>query len=63
MLGRPVLVALAADGECGVLKLLQEMKSGFQLTMALCGASKCEDLDRTMVETPIDTILSRLAKL
>ncbi len=51
MVGRPVLAALAADGERGVRKLLKEWKEGIQLTMALSGAKKCSDIDRSLVVT------------
>lgn len=60
MVGRPVLAALAADGERGVLKLLQQMKNGCRLAMALSGASNCGELDRSLVVTPTDKIIRQL---
>lgn len=48
-IGRPVLWALAADGEQGVTSLLEKIKRDMELTMTLCGATCCEKITRDMV--------------
>lgn len=49
LVGRPVLWALADNGEQGVLEMLDEMKKGVELTMMLCGATSTEKISRDMV--------------
>lgn len=56
LLGRPVLAALAADGERGVRKLLGEFKEGVKLAMALAGAPEVGKVDRSLVETNEDRV-------
>eukprot|EP00180_Rhodochaete_pulchella_P004021 Plantae.Rhodophyta-Rhodochaete_pulchella.ctg73911.p1 GENE.Plantae.Rhodophyta-Rhodochaete_pulchella.ctg73911~~Plantae.Rhodophyta-Rhodochaete_pulchella.ctg73911.p1 ORF type:complete len:379 (+),score=31.27 Plantae.Rhodophyta-Rhodochaete_pulchella.ctg73911:41-1177(+) len=51
MIGRPVLWALAVGGREGVTHLIDILKQEMSLTMALCGASDFEEIDRDMVQT------------
>lgn len=56
LLGRPVISALAENGETGVENLLEHFRNGIRLTMALCGAPSCKDIVRNMVITEEDRI-------
>lgn len=49
MVGRPVIAALAADGERGVRELLGQLKNDLELAMILCGAANCAEIDSTLV--------------
>lgn len=49
LLGRPLLWALARDGEKGVADLLREYQKGVELTMRLCGARTVDEITRDMV--------------
>lgn len=51
LLGRPVLWALAKNGEQGVTDLLREYQEGIELTMRLCGARSVAEINRDMVVT------------
>ncbi|XP_073024320.1 glycolate oxidase 1-like isoform X2 [Primulina eburnea] len=54
-IGRPVLYALAVDGEAGVRKVLQMLHDEFELTMALSGCRSIEEITRRHIQTPGDT--------
>ncbi|KZV54153.1 hypothetical protein F511_35333, partial [Dorcoceras hygrometricum] len=51
-IGRPVLSALAVDGEAGVRKVLQMLRDEFELTMALSGCRSIKEITRCHVQTP-----------
>lgn len=51
-IGRPVLFALAADGEAGVRKVLQMLRDEFELTMALSGCRSLKEITRNHITTP-----------
>jgi (S)-2-hydroxy-acid oxidase len=53
-IGRPVLFALAADGEAGVRKVLQMLYDEFELTMALSGCRSLKEITRDHIVTPWD---------
>ncbi|GFS69245.1 peroxisomal [Nephila pilipes] len=48
-IGRPAIWGLSVEGENGVKKVLQILKEELLLTMQLAGASKIEDIKRSMV--------------
>ncbi|XP_074577845.1 glycolate oxidase 3-like [Curcuma longa] len=50
-IGRPVVFALAADGEAGVRKVLQMLRDELELTMALSGCTSLEQITRNHVVT------------
>lgn len=54
-IGRPVLWALAADGEAGVRKVLQMLKDEFELTMALSGCRSVKEITRNHIVADWDT--------
>ncbi|XP_051125258.1 glycolate oxidase 1 [Andrographis paniculata] len=54
-IGRPVLFALAADGEAGVRKVLEMLRNEFELTMALSGCRSIAEISRRHVVAPWDT--------
>lgn len=49
LIGRPVLWALAKNGESGVDELIGEFRRDMETTMALCGANKVSDIDSSLV--------------
>jgi 4-hydroxymandelate oxidase len=49
LVGRPVLWALAADGEAGVGRLLELMRREIDLAMALCGCPTVADIGPDLV--------------
>lgn len=51
LVGRPVLAALAADGERGVRRLLGEFAEGVRLAMGLAGVASLRRVERSLVET------------
>ncbi|BFG24487.1 hypothetical protein CerSpe_107610 [Prunus speciosa] len=61
-IGRPVLFALAADGEAGVRKVLQMLRDEFELTMSLSGCRSLKEISRDRIVTEWDhpRIASRL---
>ncbi|CAL9120444.1 unnamed protein product [Musa textilis] len=61
-IGRPVVFALAADGEAGVRKVLQMLGDELELTMALSGCTSLKEITRhhIMTETDMPRTLSRL---
>eukprot|EP00850_Spirogloea_muscicola_P016553 SM000135S26997 [mRNA] locus=s135:162876:166021:+ [translate_table: standard] len=60
-IGRPVVFALATEGEHGVTKVLKMIREEFELAMALAGCNSLADIKRSHVETDLDRL--RLAKL
>ncbi|KAK4748895.1 hypothetical protein SAY87_015481 [Trapa incisa] len=61
-IGRPVVFALAAEGEAGVRKVLQMMRDEFELTMALNGCRSLKEItgQHVMTEWDLPHILPRL---
>eukprot|EP00268_Persea_americana_P064098 TRINITY_DN839_c0_g1_i4.p1 TRINITY_DN839_c0_g1~~TRINITY_DN839_c0_g1_i4.p1 ORF type:complete len:396 (+),score=72.19 TRINITY_DN839_c0_g1_i4:190-1377(+) len=53
-IGRPVLFSLAAEGEAGVRKVLQMLRSEFELTMALSGCTSLKEITRNHIVTEAD---------
>lgn len=47
-IGRPVLWGLASDGEEGAFRVLELLKTEFDLAMALCGACTVGEIDRSL---------------
>ncbi|KAF5944092.1 hypothetical protein HYC85_018169 [Camellia sinensis] len=62
-IGRPVLFALAADGEAGVRKVLQILHDELELTMALSGCRSLKEITRNHIVTPWDAPLRIAPKL
>ncbi|XP_073354381.1 glycolate oxidase 1 isoform X2 [Aegilops tauschii subsp. strangulata] len=55
-IGRPVVFALAAEGEAGVRNVLRMMREEFELTMALGGCTKLSDITRNHIFTEGDRL-------
>lgn len=53
-IGRPVVYALAADGEAGVRKVFEMLHDELEITMALCGCRSLKDITRDHVVTEWD---------
>ncbi|KZV29733.1 peroxisomal (S)-2-hydroxy-acid oxidase-like [Dorcoceras hygrometricum] len=53
-IGRPVVFALASDGEAGVRKVLQMLRDEFELTMALSGCRSLNEITRNHIVTEWD---------
>ncbi|KAM7270224.1 hypothetical protein ACFE04_029438 [Oxalis oulophora] len=53
-IGRPVIFALATEGETGIKKVLDMMKDEFELTMALSGCRSLEEITRNHIMTESD---------
>ncbi|KAK9085961.1 hypothetical protein Sjap_026372 [Stephania japonica] len=53
-IGRPVVYALAAEGEAGVRKVLQILRDEFELTMALSGCRSLKEITRNHITTEWD---------
>jgi len=51
LIGRPFLWGLAAAGETGVFRVLEQLRSELTLAMALCGAPTIDAIDRALVAT------------
>lgn len=49
MIGRPFLYGLGAAGEMGVRRCLEIIASELDLTMALCGRKRVQDIDRSVL--------------
>ncbi len=49
LIGRPVLYGLAAGGEHGVARVLNILRSEFEMAMALTGRPTLKSLDRTVI--------------
>ncbi|XP_019103005.1 glycolate oxidase 1 isoform X2 [Beta vulgaris subsp. vulgaris] len=54
-IGRPVVFSLAVHGEAGVQKVLQMLRDEFEVTMALSGCRKVEEITRNHVMTEWNT--------
>ncbi len=52
LIGRAFLYALAAYGEAGVLRCLELMANELDVTMAFCGRTRIEDVDRRVLVNP-----------
>lgn len=52
LIGRAFLYALAAHGEAGVLRCLELMANELDVTMAFCGRTRIEDVDRRVLVNP-----------
>eukprot|EP00252_Welwitschia_mirabilis_P010047 TRINITY_DN230_c0_g1_i3.p1 TRINITY_DN230_c0_g1~~TRINITY_DN230_c0_g1_i3.p1 ORF type:complete len:368 (-),score=57.23 TRINITY_DN230_c0_g1_i3:347-1450(-) len=61
-IGRPVVFALAAEGEAGVRKVLQMLRDEFELAMSLAGCRSIKEISRNHVQTEADMIRT-LARL
>ncbi|RRT44499.1 hypothetical protein GW17_00036427 [Ensete ventricosum] len=61
-IGRPVVFALASEGEAGVRKVLQMLRDELELTMALSGCTSLKEITRNhiMTKTDMPRTLSRL---
>ncbi|TVU41392.1 hypothetical protein EJB05_14907, partial [Eragrostis curvula] len=55
-IGRPVVMALAVEGEAGVRNLLRMVREEFELTMALSGCTSLADITRNHVVTEADRL-------
>ncbi|HIF68504.1 MAG: alpha-hydroxy acid oxidase [SAR324 cluster bacterium] len=56
MLGRPFLYASGADGERGVLRLVELLSDEISLTLAQLGCNRVEELDPSMVLSAQDSL-------
>ena len=52
LLGRPVLWGLALEGQQGVEKVLETLRSEFELSMALCGAPSLAHITPSLLMGP-----------
>lgn len=52
LVGRAFLYALAAYGEAGVLRCLELMANELDVTMAFCGRTRIQDVDRRVLVEP-----------
>jgi isopentenyl diphosphate isomerase/L-lactate dehydrogenase-like FMN-dependent dehydrogenase len=50
LIGRPYAYALASAGEAGVRHLIRTLMADIDITLALCGRTAVEDLDRSLLE-------------
>nr|CAB3492968.1 unnamed protein product [Digitaria exilis] len=55
-IGRPVVFALAAEGEAGVRNVLRMLREEFELTMALSGCTTLADIKRSHILTEGDRL-------
>ena len=51
-IGRPMFWGLAVDGQAGVELVLELLRQEFSRAMGICGATKVEDITRSMVALP-----------
>ena len=58
-IGRPVLFALAVDGEPGVRKALQMLRDELEIAMALSGCTSLKEITHAHVSTEGDRIIFR----
>jgi L-lactate dehydrogenase (cytochrome) len=49
LIGRPFLYGLGAMGEAGVTRCLEIIRNELDVSMALCGRSRIQDVDRTIL--------------
>ena len=52
LIGRAFLYALAARGEAGVLRCLEILANELDVTMAFCGRTRIQDVDRRVLTNP-----------
>lgn len=52
MIGRPYIWGLALDGEAGVGRVLEMLRTEFELAMALCGVTAVPQISRELVRLP-----------
>lgn len=52
MMGRPFLYALGAFGEAGVYRCLELMRNELDVSMAFCGKTNINDVDRSVLLNP-----------
>ena len=57
LVGRPWLYGLAAGGEAGVAGVLQILRSEIDRALALLGRAGFDDVDASVLRTPITTII------
>jgi 4-hydroxymandelate oxidase len=50
LLGRPILWGLAADGERGISRVLEILRTELDLAMALCGCPSVDDIGRDLAD-------------
>jgi 4-hydroxymandelate oxidase len=50
LVGRPILWGLAADGERGIARVLEILRTELDLAMALCGCPSMDDISRDLAE-------------
>lgn len=50
LIGRPILWGLAVGGEAGVTHVLEILRNELSVAMALCGCSRIQDIDFSLVE-------------
>jgi 4-hydroxymandelate oxidase len=50
--GRPILWGLAYDGQQGVEKVLEILRSELDLAMALCGRTSSSDIESDLIFNP-----------
>ncbi|KAG8098419.1 hypothetical protein GUJ93_ZPchr0013g37597 [Zizania palustris] len=62
-IGRPVVFALAAEGEAGVRNVLRMLREEFELTMALGGCTSLADITRSHIFTEGDRLGRPLPRL
>ncbi|KAL9224206.1 hypothetical protein vseg_000268 [Gypsophila vaccaria] len=60
LVGRPIVFALAANGENGVKSVLGMLQNELELTMALAGCPSIKDITRNHVTTDTDKLRSLL---
>ncbi|KAJ6752021.1 hypothetical protein OIU85_002442 [Salix viminalis] len=60
-IGRPVVFALASEGEAGVRKILQILREEFELAMALSGCRSLKEITRAHIVADWDLPRNRLA--
>jgi 4-hydroxymandelate oxidase len=53
-IGRPVLWGLAADGEAGVLQVLERLRSEVDHAVALCGCCRLDELGPGLLRVPAE---------
>ena len=51
-IGRPVLWGLAVDGEAGVTRVLEMLRSELERALTLCGCSSLRDVSRDLLHSP-----------
>ena len=49
LIGRPVLYGLGAFGEAGVTRCLEIIRNELDVSMALCGRARIQDVDRSIL--------------